>query len=43
LSSCSGENLRELALNKVKGVLPVISLLYGGLMDNWWVYIIEKK
>ena len=27
----------------VRGVLVVISLLCGGLMDNWWVYIIEKK
>jgi predicted GIY-YIG superfamily endonuclease len=24
-------------------VLSIIGLLCGGLMDNWWVYIIEKK
>ena len=26
-----------------RGVLSIVSLLYGGCMDNWWVYIIEKK
>jgi hypothetical protein len=24
-------------------VLPVISLLRGGDMNNWWVYIVEKE
>ena len=24
-------------------VLPILSLLWRGLMDNWWVYIVEKK
>lgn len=27
----------------MREVLPVMSLLCGGLMDNWWVYIVEKK
>jgi len=26
-----------------KEVLPVVGLLCGGSMDNWWVYIVEKK
>jgi len=26
-----------------RGVLSIVGLLYGGYMDNWWVYIIEKK
>jgi predicted GIY-YIG superfamily endonuclease len=43
LDSCHGENLCELVSNKVREVLPVVSSLCGGLMDNWWVYIVEKK
>jgi predicted GIY-YIG superfamily endonuclease len=27
----------------MKGVLPLSSFFCGGLMDNWWVYIIERK
>jgi len=27
----------------MKEVLPLLSLLCGGLMDNWWVYIIQKE
>lgn len=26
-----------------KGVLPILSLFCRELMDNWWVYIVEKK
>jgi hypothetical protein len=43
LISCADENLCELVLSKAKEVLPVISLSCGDLMDNWWVYIVEKK
>ncbi len=27
----------------VRQVLPVVGFLCGGFMDNWWVYIVEKK
>jgi predicted GIY-YIG superfamily endonuclease len=27
----------------VKGVPARLILLCGGLMDNWWIYIVEKK
>jgi predicted GIY-YIG superfamily endonuclease len=43
LLPCAGENLCELVQSEAKEVLPVLSLLYGGLMDNWWVYIVGKK
>jgi predicted GIY-YIG superfamily endonuclease len=33
----------ELVPSAVREVLLVMSLLCGGLMDNWWVYIIEKR
>jgi predicted GIY-YIG superfamily endonuclease len=37
------KNLCELIPSAVREVLPVMSLLCGGIMDNWWVYIVEKK
>jgi putative endonuclease len=43
LSSCPGENSCELAQSEAKGVLPGKNFFCGGLMDNWWVYIVEKK
>jgi predicted GIY-YIG superfamily endonuclease len=43
LGSCVDENLCEFTLSETKGVLPVLSLLCGDHMDNWWVYIVEKK
>jgi putative endonuclease len=27
----------------VREVLPIVGLLNGGLMHNWWVYIVGKK
>jgi predicted GIY-YIG superfamily endonuclease len=43
LSSCPRKNLCELVQSEAKEVLPVVGLLCGGFMDNWWVYIVEKK
>jgi predicted GIY-YIG superfamily endonuclease len=27
----------------VRKVLPILSLLFRGLIENWWVYIVGKK
>lgn len=43
LLPCAADNLCELAQNEVKGVLPVIGLLFGSLMDSRWLYIVEKN
>jgi hypothetical protein len=43
LLPCADEDVCELVLSETKEVLPVASFFYGGLMNNWWVYIVEKK